>query len=825
MSPGDQGDQAGAARGEDEAGAPRVATPAPLVAEPLPAPEPMVPHAVALAPEPLPAPAPLPAPEPLPAPAMLLPPGAQAPAPATAEPAAPEPAAAAPGAPEPGREVRAAHAPVPVLRFERKPPPAGAPDAAPAGEAAPDPAALPADAAPTPAPAEAAPATPAAVAAPPGPAAAPTPDAAPRPDRTAPFLEGAALLGTTGASLGMLVWTGLNSARLVPYAHANQLDPVSRRWLLVAMLCTGAAFAAVTWLATALGEDGSVGRFRKAAARLSPLAVVGVFPLLFNWAVWQGRELASLTLILGTALLFERAVRASLEAGPCLLPTKAAGFVDGFWSFLAERRALRHLPLATVLAAAAGYAVYFSVFTLRNHYRLSTSAFDLGVENSVLWNAAHFNAPLFKTSALGGPHASHAGYHQTFISYLLGLPYRLWPKPEALLVLQSTVIAAAALPLHVWAREKIGHWPAALLALAYLVYPPLHGSNLYDFHYQPFGPFFLWTSLLLLERGRWGWAGLMVLLTLSLREDMSLMLLVIGGYLVLTRARPRVGVALAVACAAVFVVQKMIIMPRLLGGFSAYINQYQGLLPEGDTGFGGVVKTVLANPAFTLQSLLEPPKLTYALHVFAPLALLPLRRPLGFWLAVPGFFFTLLATQYPPLLHISFQYTAYWSMFVFPAAGYALWKTADPARRRARVAALVLASGCATFVWGAITQPNAARGAWDVHHLTLTPEDHRRHADAYFLIDQIPPDAKAAASERLNPHISSRADGYTMRGTIHDAEWVVFELGALGPNEKASILGPLERNELGLVADRGGFFLLKRGAPTTRNAELLPRLR
>jgi hypothetical protein len=40
------------------------------------------------------------------------------------------------------------------------------------------------------------------------------------------------------------------------------------------------------------------------------------------------------------------------------------------------------------------------------------------------------------------------------------------------------------------------------VAVCYLLYPPLHGANLYDFHYLTFAPFFLWLTLWALDARR-----------------------------------------------------------------------------------------------------------------------------------------------------------------------------------------------------------------------------------------------------------------------------------------------------------------------------------
>ena len=175
----------------------------------------------------------------------------------------------------------------------------------------------------------------------------------------------------------------------------------------------------------------------------------------------------------------------------------------------------------------------------------------------------------------------------------------------------------------------------------------MHGSNLYDFHYLPFAPLFLWTTLALLEARRDRWAAVAIVLTLANREDMSALLIVVGLFLLLTGERPRAGLIVAAIGAVYFVVVKFIVMPHFLGGATAYVHQYKDLVPEGENGFGGVLKTVLGNPGYTATTMLEKDKILYLLQIMAPLAFFPWRRPIGLLCSLPGFFFTMLATQYP----------------------------------------------------------------------------------------------------------------------------------------------------------------------------------
>ena len=359
--------------------------------------------------------------------------------------------------------------------------------------------------------------------------------------------------------------------------------------------------------------------------------------------------------------------RVSLETPPILPASLRARVGARLGPPLARLRDTKWLPFAIVFTAFLGYTVYFSIITIQNHFRLQTMGWDLGIENNLVWNAAHFNKPLFKTSVIGNATSTHIGFHETYISYLIGIFYRLAPRPETLLVLQAALIGGAVLPFFAFARRHLGAWTACLLAVLINLYAPLHGSNLYDFHYLPFAPFYLWWCLWALESRRNAMAVVAVTLTLANREDMSALLMVVGIYLILTGERPRAGLVVTLISAAYFVGIKLILMPHFLNGYPAYINQYEGLLPEGDNGFGGILKTVIGNPAFTVSSLLEHDKVLYLLEIVAPLAFFPWRRPIGLLCSIPGFFFTMLATHYPPLLSISFQYTAYWTSFYFIA--------------------------------------------------------------------------------------------------------------------------------------------------------------
>jgi uncharacterized membrane protein len=644
------------------------------------------------------------------------------------------------------------------------------------------------------------------------------------PGPTTPALTIAArsliLLAAEGASVGLLLWNLRFSKRLVAYVTQNELSAGGRAGVFQSLI--GGAALALTLGAALLfaRRPHGLDALRRLAFRCAPLVLAGFVPLLFHWRLWVERDLAFLVLAAVFLLALLGLVRLAQSSEPLLRRTFASGVRARASAALRRVRELRWLPLLLVTVAALGYSVYFSIQSLNTHYRIETSVYDLGVENNVVWHAVNWG-PLFRTTPLGPP-MTHLGFHQTYFSYVIGIVYRFAPRPETLLVIQAVMLGFAALPLFFLARRRLGPWVACLLASSYLLYAPIHGANLYDFHYQPLGVFFLWLTLYLLEERRDRWAAVAVLLTLSVREDMGAMLAVVGAYLVLGGGRPRAGLVVAAVGGAYFVVLKFLIMPRFLGGHSAYVHQYAGLLGTGEKGFAGVLKTVFGNPGFTVGTLLEKDKLVYVLQLLVPLAFLPVRRPLALLLLAPGFFFTLLSTQYEPTIRISFQYTAYWTPFVFIAVVQNLAEFRDPARR-AWLLVLPVAMLVTSYQHGAILQRNTARAHFEPYRFGVTDEDRRRHDDLYALIANVPPMAKIVSAEWVLPHVSSRPDSYSLRDGVFDAEYMILALPARD-DEKATIKNGLETAGFGVVERRGQFVLAVRGHATQGNQAVLDEL-
>jgi uncharacterized membrane protein len=474
-------------------------------------------------------------------------------------------------------------------------------------------------------------------------------------------------------------------------------------------------------------------------------------------------------------------------------------------------------PLLVVVVAALAYSLINSHYTLMNHRRLGTTAFDLGIYNNLMYNAMHghpFTAPVLFGPGGGNNLASHAEF-----AVVLFVPlYALHPGPETMLVLQSFLLGLAAIPLYLFAATQLPRGVSAIVAVGYLLFAPLHGANYYDFHWLTISTFFqFWLYYAIARRKTW-LTVLMVLVLYSIREDIAIGLTVLGAFLLLTRLRPRLGFILMVASIVWFAVDRFVIMQ--LAGQWWFQNIYNDLFADGETTYGSVIKTLITNPIYVFWTLMKVEKLQYALHVLAPVAFLPVRRPATAMLIIPGFFFTILTSNYPPVMSIAFQYTAHWVPYLFlgVVVGLAIiQRRGVPHARQAAVATFSMALVCHSFCFGAILQHERFQGGFSTISFSMTPEEKQRYADLRELIAKIPPTASVAATEYEVPHISTRKVAYTLRQSPGAVDYILVNRAHIS-GAQSFVGAAFALESYGLVAEKGELFLFKRG-PKTPNTD------
>ena len=370
---------------------------------------------------------------------------------------------------------------------------------------------------------------------------------------SARLLRALALLGASASSLVLCV-QGVFDPGEGAVIKTNAYDADVRVKIVVAVavafvlaVCCGVV---VVWRC---GEA----RLRWVSHRLAPVAVSAFIPPRLHPAGWPDALDAALA-IAGVILLTERLLRVSFDAdtelalaptpprpllGPRLSePASRWSRIVRRWSSQAGRlfpAALRRRgPAGLVVAMALGYGVYMAVFTLRLQGRFATWGYDLGQVDNIFWSTLHGHP--MRDAPLGLVRDWSELRNHAELSVFFFLPfYALHPGAPALLVLQSCVLGLGAIPLYRFAARRLPRSHACLIALAYLLYPPMHGLQFYDVHFQPIAAPFILLVIDLVDCRRYWLCALAFVVAIGCREDVSIGLAVLGGFLVLSgRAHP-----------------------------------------------------------------------------------------------------------------------------------------------------------------------------------------------------------------------------------------------------------------------------------------------
>ena len=204
------------------------------------------------------------------------------------------------------------------------------------------------------------------------------------------------------------------------------------------------------------------------------------------------------------------------------------------------RRRPRDPVLLVVLAAALLLFVGYALWAWQRHRWYLTAGYDLGIFDQATRALASFGAPassLREVPNLWGDH-----FHPIIV--LWGALRVVWDSPVALLVSQAGLVAAAMVPLYLFARGRVGAVAGVLVALAYGTSWGVQRAIDFDVHELAFAPLLLACAVLAADRARWRWFWVSVVLLLCVKEDVALVVAALGLWLVLEGERRRGLVAI-----------------------------------------------------------------------------------------------------------------------------------------------------------------------------------------------------------------------------------------------------------------------------------------
>lgn len=558
-----------------------------------------------------------------------------------------------------------------------------------------------------------------------------------------------------------------------------------RPWLWSAVLWVVLLLGA--WALARVNRQGIAEALARTVRAVWPVLLFPVVPVLLFPLAWAR------VLILQQGLLFLLVLAAARWAACLELPAR----------YRPGRRAV--IVLIVVFLAA-----YAALAWLR-HYSLFSHTYDLAIFDNAYWNT--LQGRFWHSDIMGH---NYLGEHLNLLLWLFIPLYRLWPSPALLLLLQSVLLVLSAWPLYLLGRKKnLPDWLNLALLVAYLLYLPLLGVNLGDFHEISLVPFLTLWALYFLETGQTGWFWLCLSLSFLTKENILLNGVFIGLYLGLARKKWLAGAALAALSLVFFQVYVHCLVPLLSGAPYPYFSERYGAL-------GGSAGEILANvwhrPQILLETVFQWRKVMYLGQVFYPLLLLPLLSGWGILLfALP--LGSVLLSSYPVVYANVFnQYGAAYLPFLFYLTVLVLAGMPRPVWRRFAAWFFVLYALTASYQWGRWPgSKGLPDGLYRIEAGSLSGLAGLKRL--------IRPEASVSATRNLGPHLAKRRR--LMVFSYSDwagADHIAVDTRYAKAGERWHLSEILRSSEYGVIYSDGRFVLLEKGAPAGGNEAVRRRL-
>ncbi|MBW4056988.1 MAG: DUF2079 domain-containing protein [Proteobacteria bacterium] len=482
-------------------------------------------------------------------------------------------------------------------------------------------------------------------------------------------------------------------------------------------------------------------------------------------------------------------------------------------SFFANRTATVALTLLVIV-----YVAFFCATSFMTYRDFGMSAYDIGIHDQALWKLSTLRG--FFNTIRG---MNIWGDHVWIIMAVIAPLYRIVPRLETLLAVQTVALAAGAFPLAAYAYRRIGSRPVALLlAAAFLLSPALQNMNLENAHPEVLAvPFILW-MIAAAEVDSWPAYGIALLLALFCKEDLALTTFAVGFYVFFRRSR-RAGVVTMLLSVAYFIICMKLILPYANGsGFFRFQSGYwfsDFWAHKFDVRY---YASILSRPGVG----------QYAWKLSFPLLGLFLLDPLLLLAAIPGFVINVLSGNVY-LVGIDYHYNYHTLPILFATTASGISVMAGWVRPR-RTPAIVIALLILTATLAAnITWSQAPVTIWGtrLNHQWRQLQEDRKWSRFEQLIALLPtdPDIPIAASHNLVPALAHRTEIYMLpnpwkvyywgiagekRPAPDRVEWLVLDSRSIDKEIEPIVARLFDSGEFCKVAEDGDWVVAKRNAPS-----------
>jgi len=525
------------------------------------------------------------------------------------------------------------------------------------------------------------------------------------------------------------------------------------------------------------------------------------------------------------------------------------------------RKRLFWIAMGLVSLAVATFSVYFILLDFGRLNAYIAPGEDLGIYDQAIWSLVHgssFHQTICNivsdTNCYSLNGISRFAIHFEPILIPISLFYLVIPGPKTLLVLQTLVVAIGAFPAFWLARLRLRNELAAVgIALLYLLYPALQQAENFDFHAVTMTASLLLFTLYFMYTRRTVWLFVFAILSMACKEEIPLVIAVIGLWSSIFQHRWRTGltlVALSIAWLGLVLLVYHMASPT---GNPLLSSRY------GDLGNGPVqiLANVVKHPISLIrQHLLDPAHKQYVRVLLAPAGYLPLLAPWVLIIAFPSIALNLLSSdphQYSGVFQYSAEIVPVLIFSTIEAIVLIVWfagsvmntlreqQAASPSQMEQATSQSVkpsistanspwrwiqpvFSSLLVIFALFMVLRENISSGLLPYSHYFSLPNVTAHDRLASHFEAMIPPTASVSAQTTLVPHVSERRNIYLFPYGDTTADYIFLDVTNFtypldsspynSPEYIAEVKKVMLSGNYGVVAAQDGYLLLKRGLPT-----------
>lgn len=239
--------------------------------------------------------------------------------------------------------------------------------------------------------------------------------------------------------------------------------------------------------------------------------------------------------------------------------------------------------------------------------------------------------------------ASLLGIHFSLINLLIVPIYKIFPKTETILILQTLVITLGIFPLYKLVAQKLrSKLLGIIFSLSYLLHPGIIATNLFEFHPDAFTATLFLFIFYFLEKKKYLLLFTFCFLASVCKENVSLAISGLG-LLLLFKKEKKLGLSLFILGLVYFFLAIYVFIPR----FSP-----TGSYPHGGiygSSLGGslfeIAKNSLTKPYLFIKTFFTIENILYILKLNFPVFFLAFLSPLWFLLSIWGILPNLLTSN------------------------------------------------------------------------------------------------------------------------------------------------------------------------------------